>query len=151
MSRIRPARLCVALSLLAATLLVVALAPAACAPAPTPTPTLTPTPLPTATATAVPPTPVPTATATLPPTPTALSLTPTAAPGQLESPDDVQRIGVLEAQALLEDGRAVLVDVRSYEAYAEEHAVGALAMPANQLGPLSIGLPRDKALIFYCT
>lgn len=74
-----------------------------------------------------------------------------AASGVLASIDDVQRIGPVEAKALLDRGAAVLYDVRSAEMYQAKHAAGAVSLPADQIENLAGSLPKGKTLIFYCT
>ncbi|MBC7235641.1 MAG: hypothetical protein H5T69_07345 [Chloroflexi bacterium] len=61
----------------------------------------------------------------------------------------IERIDVQEARALIDQGRAILVDVRGQEYYAQKHALGALWFDeADVAGSLS-QLPSDKLLIFY--
>ncbi len=67
------------------------------------------------------------------------------------SPDDVQRIRLQESRALLDDGRAVLYDVRSAAAYRTQHAAGAISFPEEEVDARLEELPEDKALVFYCT
>ncbi|MHB1355565.1 MAG: rhodanese-like domain-containing protein [Anaerolineae bacterium] len=64
---------------------------------------------------------------------------------------EINRIKVDEAKALVESGQAILLDVRTAESYASQHAAGAVLFPeAKELEFLS-QLPKDKILIFYCT
>jgi rhodanese-related sulfurtransferase len=63
----------------------------------------------------------------------------------------VNRIDPDVAHELVESGRAVLVDVRERGAYAHRHIAGALSIPVAQLMANLGFLPRDKAVIFYCT
>lgn len=63
----------------------------------------------------------------------------------------VQRISPAEAAAMIGEGKAVLYDVRSREAYAAKHAVGAQPLPESELDSLVASLPKDKVLILYCT
>ena len=65
--------------------------------------------------------------------------------------DGVRRVGPAELQAMLEGGRAVVYDTRSKMAYDAEHIKGALSMPSNEVGSRAEELPKDKALVFYCT
>jgi hypothetical protein len=73
----------------------------------------------------------------------------TAVPRAVTTTDDVQRIGVDEAHALVEAGEAVLYDVRSPQAYSSSHAAGAVSLPESQAPGRAGELPRDQALIFY--
>jgi hypothetical protein len=62
-----------------------------------------------------------------------------------------RRITVEEARAAVERGEAVLVDVRTAESYAIEHARTAMSLPENDLMARANELPRDKLIITYCT
>lgn len=78
---------------------------------------------------------------------------PTQTSPQLISEADVPRISVSEAKAALDSGTAVIVDVRSADAYANGHAAGAVSIPLinfeNNIGSLS--LKKDQWIITYCT
>lgn len=66
--------------------------------------------------------------------------------------DAVQRIGPQEAKALLDEGKAVLYDARSADAYGIQHAAGAVSFPEEEMTARIDELPDDgRALIFYCT
>jgi PBP1b-binding outer membrane lipoprotein LpoB len=97
------------------------------------------------------PTAAPSSTPTVEPTASPVPEPPTAAAGELTSSDDVQRIGLAEAKALLDAGQAVLYDVRTAESYQASHAAGALSLPYSEIESLLPTLPRDKILILYCT
>ncbi len=66
---------------------------------------------------------------------------------------DVPRVTVEEAKAALENGEAIIVDVRSAEAYAAGHATGAISIQLanfeNNIENLS--LDKDQWIITYCT
>lgn len=81
---------------------------------------------------------------------------PVQQPGQnlpLVTEAQVPRISVSEAKAALDSGSAVLVDVRSVEAYAKGHAAGAMSIPLvnfeNNINNLSF--KKDQWIITYCT
>lgn len=63
----------------------------------------------------------------------------------------VPRIGVKEAKAALDSGQAILIDVRSAEAYAERHAVGALSISLDNFESNSVSFPKEQWIITYCT
>ena len=65
--------------------------------------------------------------------------------------DDVQRISVTEAKALLDAEKAVLYDSRSVASYNAQHAAGAVSLPVSEVEARHNELPTDKSLIFYCT
>lgn len=56
-----------------------------------------------------------------------------------------------EARKALAKGEAVLVDVRSKEAYETGHAKGAVSLPLSDLSARMGELPKDKLVITYCT
>jgi rhodanese-related sulfurtransferase len=64
---------------------------------------------------------------------------------------EINRIKVDEAKALLDSGQAILLDARSAESYASQHATGAISFPEAKELELLSQLPKDKILIFYCT
>lgn len=70
--------------------------------------------------------------------------------GSLPYPN-VPRIGLEESQAKLAQGLALLVDVRSSEAYGKSHIAGAISIPEEEIGNQLDELPRDKEIILYCT
>jgi 3-mercaptopyruvate sulfurtransferase SseA len=64
---------------------------------------------------------------------------------------DVPRISLQETQDKLEQGEAVLVDVRSKAAYDQSHAAEAISIPEGEIADRLGELPRDKVIILYCT
>ncbi|HID87089.1 MAG TPA: hypothetical protein EYP55_06875 [Anaerolineae bacterium] len=82
-----------------------------------------------------------TPTSTLPPAATTPRMALTA--------KDVQRITPAEAKALLDNGMAVLYDMRSVKAYRVKHAAGAVSFPEADMAARFSELPADKKLIFY--
>jgi hypothetical protein len=79
---------------------------------------------------------------------------PTPVPAVAESFDEreqVQRISVAQAKALVDSGQAALYDTRPPDAFLEKHAAGANSFPEDSLEALLPTLPPDKTLIFYCT
>jgi rhodanese-related sulfurtransferase len=97
---------------------------------------------------------------TEPPTPTTEAAEPTAPPPTVAptatpltvlSANDVQRITVAEARALVDSGNALLYDTRSLAEYRTLHAAGALSFPDSEMTARYDELPGDTALIFYCT
>ena len=64
---------------------------------------------------------------------------------------NVPRIGPEESQSRAAQGLALLVDVRSSEAYDKSHATGAISMPEAEIGARLDELPKDKEIILYCT
>lgn len=64
---------------------------------------------------------------------------------------DVPRVSSPEVQQWLEQGRAVLVDVRDKALYDAAHVTGALSIPEAEMATRSNELPRDQEIILYCT
>ena len=64
---------------------------------------------------------------------------------------DVPRVSPQEAQQKLEQGQAVLVDVRGKALYDAGHAAGAISIPEAEMGARLGELPQDKQVILYCT
>ncbi len=64
---------------------------------------------------------------------------------------DVPRISLQETQEKLEQGQAILVDVRSKNSFDQAHAAGAISIPEEEVAARANELPRDKELILYCT
>lgn len=64
---------------------------------------------------------------------------------------DVPRMALQEAQQRLEQGQAVLVDVRDKALYDKSHAAGAISIPEAEMAARLNELPRDQEIILYCT
>lgn len=87
------------------------------------------------------------------PVPTA-SVEPTSQPGNLPQTEaDVPRVTAQEAKAAFDSGEAVIVDVRSVEAFAAQHIKGALSFPLTSIeaDPTGVTLDKDQWIITYCT
>ena len=88
--------------------------------------------------------------------PPAAILTPQAAapaekPQAAPTQETARRIKVDEARQALDQGKAVLVDVRNKEAYEASHAQGAISIPLADIGARAGELPKGKLIITYCT
>jgi rhodanese-related sulfurtransferase len=94
---------------------------------------------------------MPGAQATVQPRPEA----PPAQPAPMVQPVDplaeAPRISAADAKTALDAGKAVLVDVRSLDAWQQEHAKGAVSIPVDELYARVGELPKDKQVIAYCT
>jgi hypothetical protein len=64
---------------------------------------------------------------------------------------DVPRIDLAKTQAKLEQGQALLIDVRSASSFEQSHAAGAVSIPEAEIDARLDELPRDKEIILYCT
>ena len=86
-----------------------------------------------------------------PPNLTPLAAAPAGKPQAAATEETARRISVAEARQALDKGTAVLVDVRSKEAYEASHAQGALSIPLANVGDRAGELPKNKLIITYCT
>jgi 3-mercaptopyruvate sulfurtransferase SseA len=70
-----------------------------------------------------------------------------------ESEAAVPRVSVEEAKAALESGAAIIVDVRSAEAYEASHIPGAINIPLGEFesNPTDLKLDKEQWIITYCT
>ena len=62
----------------------------------------------------------------------------------------VGRISASDARAMMQDGTAVMIDVRDSSAYEDQHISGALALPEAELATRLAELPREELIITYC-
>jgi hypothetical protein len=64
---------------------------------------------------------------------------------------EISRVSLPDAKAALDQGTAILVDVRGEQYYQQSHIAGALSLPEDQL-PDRIGeLDPQDWIITYCT
>jgi 3-mercaptopyruvate sulfurtransferase SseA len=75
------------------------------------------------------------------------------APKVPQTEADVPRVKVEEAKSAFDSGKAIIVDVRSAEAYAEGHAAGAISIPLTEFenNIENLSLDKDQWIIPYCT
>lgn len=66
---------------------------------------------------------------------------------------EVPRVGLEDTLAAIQSGAAVVVDVRSAQAYAASHIAGAVSIPLAEIerNPTGLDLDRDQWIITYCT
>ena len=66
---------------------------------------------------------------------------------------DVPRVSVEEAYTTIQNGEAVVVDVRNLESYLSSHVAGALSIPLVQIETdlESANLDKEQWIITYCT
>ena len=75
-----------------------------------------------------------------------------ASPTPKSQEDEIPRANAADAKRLVEAKQAVLIDVRSADAYKSSHAQGALHVDVTEIeAGKHKSLPRDKELITYCT
>jgi 3-mercaptopyruvate sulfurtransferase SseA len=70
-----------------------------------------------------------------------------------ESEAAVPRVSVEEAKAALDSGAAIIVDVRSAEAYAASHIPAAINIQLGEFetDPTDLKLDKEQWIITYCT
>lgn len=66
---------------------------------------------------------------------------------------DVPRVTVQDAKTALDQGEAIVVDVRSADAYSVSHVPGAIHIELGEFEthPTSVPLDKDQWIITYCT
>ena len=66
---------------------------------------------------------------------------------------DVPRVPLEQAKVALDSGAAVIVDVRSAQAYEASHIPGAISIPLSEIeaNPNGLKLDKDQWIITYCT
>jgi len=66
---------------------------------------------------------------------------------------EVPRVSIEEAKSALESGAAVIVDVRSPDAFASSHVTGAVNVPLIDIETnlASVPLEKEQWIITYCT
>lgn len=68
----------------------------------------------------------------------------------IERDDQVRVVQLEEMLQDLQNGDAILIDVRPQEEYEAQHIPGASSMPLKSLEDHLASLPRDKKIIAYC-
>ena len=64
--------------------------------------------------------------------------------------DGVKRISIDDARAAVDQGKAVIFDVRGKEAYAAGHIPGSKVVGLDELNDRLADFPKDKLIITYC-
>ncbi|HLO13479.1 MAG TPA: rhodanese-like domain-containing protein [Anaerolineales bacterium] len=66
---------------------------------------------------------------------------------------EVPRVPVKEAKAAFDGGQAIILDVRSPEAYAASHVAGAINIQLGEIetNPTGLNLDKNQWIITYCT
>lgn len=73
-----------------------------------------------------------------------------AARGRQEPGEPYRRISVEEAKAMLDEGDAVVVDVREPDEWVSGHVAGATHIPVDEVMNRLEELPKGKRLLFIC-
>ena len=68
-----------------------------------------------------------------------------------ETYPEIQRVSIDKTKAALDSGSAVIVDVRSAEAYQGSHISGAINIPLEKLEARLGELDKAEWIITYCT
>lgn len=75
----------------------------------------------------------------------------TAANAGEQQQDDAPRITLADAKKDFDEGSAVIIDVRSEEAYKQEHVKGAINLAKGILDEQLNKIPKGKKIIAYCS
>ncbi len=67
-----------------------------------------------------------------------------------ESEGILHELNPTELNALLSEGKAVVIDVREPAEYGAERIPGALLFPLSTFNPTYLPLDTDKQLVFHC-
>ncbi len=78
-----------------------------------------------------------------------LSVLPVLAPAAAAA--EPPRLAAADVKAKAEKGEVVIVDVRSKDAYDQEHAAGAISIPVTEIEGRLAELPKNKLIAAYCT
>lgn len=65
--------------------------------------------------------------------------------------DGARRITTGELEALMKEGKAYVVDVRSQDSYDMGHIPGSRLIPAGLIEKHAAELPPDKVIVTYCS
>ena len=65
--------------------------------------------------------------------------------------DGVRRITPAELDALMNEGKAFVVDVRSQDSFDMGHIPGSKLIPSTEILKHVNELPRDKTIVTYCS
>ena len=66
-------------------------------------------------------------------------------------PDGARRVTIDELEALIKDGKVLVLDVRTQDSYDAGHIPGARLIPAGEVQNHLKELPRDKMIVTYCS
>lgn len=74
----------------------------------------------------------------------------TATPAVAAVAAGIRALDVRQFAALIESGKAVLIDVRTAEEFAEGHIAGAVNMPLDAFDPALVPQVAGKQTVLYC-
>jgi len=72
-------------------------------------------------------------------------------PASTPYPDGARRVTIEELEALIKEGKAFIVDVRTQESYDAGHIPGSKLIPTAEIVDRIKELPRDKTIVTYCS
>ena len=76
---------------------------------------------------------------------------PAATPAHVAPSDGVKRITTIELRDALQNGTAIVIDVRGDDPYKQNHIKGSISIPFAQIQSRLSELPRDKMIVTYCS
>ena len=71
-------------------------------------------------------------------------------PAAHDAEAEIRRVTIAELQDALKKNEAVIVDVRSRDAYDAGHIKGSVMLPEGEMDKLLDKLPKDKLIVTYC-
>lgn len=74
---------------------------------------------------------------------------PASTPGTIGA-DGARRVTTAELDAMMKEGKAFVVDVRTQDAYDMGHIPGSILIPSGDIQNHLNKLPRDKMIVTYC-
>ena len=72
-------------------------------------------------------------------------------PAATPYPDGARRVTINELEAMMKEGKAVIIDVRSQDSFDAGHIPGAKLIPAGEILNHLKELPSDKLIVTYCS
>lgn len=70
--------------------------------------------------------------------------------GYIERDEKIKMVKLKDMLKEIQNGEAVLIDVRPEDEYKNQHITGALSIPIHNLETHISSLPKDKKIIAYC-
>ncbi|HXQ74547.1 MAG TPA: rhodanese-like domain-containing protein [Pyrinomonadaceae bacterium] len=65
--------------------------------------------------------------------------------------DGARRVTIAELEAMIKDGKAFVVDVRTQDSFNAGHIPGARLIPSGEILNHVNELPKDKLIVTYCS
>ena len=69
----------------------------------------------------------------------------------VQTTDSVRRVTTAELEALMKEGKVIVVDVRNKAMFDIGHIRGAKLIPVGEVANRANELPKDKTIVTYCS